>query len=361
MASERYQLARRIAFMKTIDDWLYEHFSDDSLIRRNINRLFVEYNWFIINPPGDGFCGVYISNIAKDISQLHRRGQISSTGIISQRILQCPTKSSFIEKIVSGILNYRAAYKQIQTDIITYNNIEDTRLTLENLKNRMPDPSRLFGYINNTTIFSLNIDSDFTGNRLNNDKRQLLNMLPKQGNIDILFFYFLAYYYKHNYIVLQYDSTSNARTFSEKLSYHAINFVEYYIDDTTNTIIFNNQILDVYKTNTSILFNDGHYIMFYNPNTMVMENLVSMFRTQGERLWLNNNVPSGYRRPSYLAGFIVSKTRQLKRKQRQRHTLRHGRRQRQTLRKGRRQLQTLRKGRSHGRRQGQSYKKNYKK
>ena len=352
MASEYYQLARQIAFMKTIDDWLYERFSDDLLIRRNIYRLFVELNWFIINPPGDGFCGIYISNIAKDISQLHRSGQISSTGIIPQTILQCPTKSSFIQKIVSGIENYRAAYKQIENDIIKYNNIEDTRLTLEDLKNRMPNPFLLSGFINNTTTFSLNINSDFTRGRINNDKRQLLNMLPRQGNIDILFFYFLAYYYEHNYIVLQYDSTSDARTFSAKLSYHAINFVEYYIDDT-NTIRFNNQILDVYKTNTSILFNDGHYVMFHNPNTMVMENLVTMFRNQGERLWLNNNMPSGYRRPSYLAGFIVFKTRQLKR----RHTLRHGRRQRHTLRKGRRQLHTLRKGRSHGRRQGQSYRK----
>lgn len=353
MASEQSQLARRIAYMKNIRVWLYENFLDDSLIRRNISRLFVELNWFIINPPGDGFCGIYISNIANVISELHRTGQISSTGIIPQPILQCPTKHSFIEKIVSGIYKYRAAYKQIEIDIITYNDIEATRLTLEDLKKRMPDPSRLKGFINDTTIFSLDIDSDFTGNLLNNDKRQLLKMLPRQVNVDILFFYFLAYYYEHNYIVLQYDSTSKARTFSEKLSYHAINFVEYNIDHT-NTIIFNNQILDVYKTNTSILFNDGHYVMFYNPNTMVMENLVTMFRNQGERLWLNNNVPYDDRRLSYLvAGSIVSKTRQLKR----RHTLRYGRRQRHTLRKGRRQLQTLRKGRSHGRRQGQSYRK----
>ena len=62
-----------------IEDWASEQFTEDyasnnnidyweiQLLKEKIMRLFNAYGWYVINPPGDGFCGIYVTKIAYEM------------------------------------------------------------------------------------------------------------------------------------------------------------------------------------------------------------------------------------------------------------------------------------------------------
>lgn len=79
----------------SIESWLESQFYYQDRIKMHIRTLFNLGNWRIINPPGDGFCGVYAMSISK---KLH-----INKHVIHQGILQCPTKSQLARHITSGI------------------------------------------------------------------------------------------------------------------------------------------------------------------------------------------------------------------------------------------------------------------
>lgn len=137
--------------------------------------------------------------------------------------------------------------------------------------------------------FTLNLDVDFTTprglSRLNNDKREQVKKLTMAGSIEILFFYFLAYHYEDNYIILNYSPYWRTANFSDKLKCNPINYVNYDILDSE--FIYNSQTESEYKENTSILFNDGHYVIFYNDDLNVEHNKIYELRNIGEPLWKN--------------------------------------------------------------------------
>jgi hypothetical protein len=219
--------------------------------------------------------------------------------------------------------------------------------------------------INNKLTFDLNLDTDFTeqGNLKQEKLTQLEQLqLHRQGNVSIQFLAFLAYKYEHNYIVLEYQNLSYSGDVNTKCTYLNLNYYEYYIykpygeeRKENHIILFNNQTHEKYKSNTSILFNDGHYVLFQNPSKYIEEDLIQEFIYHGaEKLWkqnyafdtfditrviakqLQNTRASIYR---FIRGNKASKL--IKRKQKQRHTLRRKQLKRHTLRRKQLKRQTV--------------------
>ena len=343
------------ASVDNLESWLESHFIhlhqyDKDIIMSHIRTLFNSDwgNWQIINPPGDGFCGVYAMNILKKLRRNHRNRHA-----INQRILQCPTKLTLTNDIIWGIEKYRDAYFRITRDINKYENNKPIQDELIRLKDLMIDPVFFStGMViegANPISFTLDLTEDFTEplglSVLKDVKRQQVIQLIHAGSIEILFFYFLAYRYEQNYIVLNYSPSWLTANFSDKLRYDPINYVDYVIKDyrpdySDSEFIYNTQIDPLYAENTSILFNDGHYVIFYNEDLNVEHRKINELRNSSGRLWKNPSLGQsqvfprlGVSRLSYLRrGGHLRKGKKYTLRKGKKHTLRKGKKH--TLRKG---------------------------
>ena len=186
-------------------------------------------------------------------------------------------------------------------------------------------------------------------------KQQQVIQLINAGSIEILFFYFLAYRYEQNYIVLNYSPSWLTANFSDKLRYDPINYVDYVIKDyrsdySDSEFIYNTQIDPLYVENTSILFNDGHYVIFYNEDLNVEHRKINELRNSSGRLWKNPSAFPGQSQVFPRSG-VPERVPELSYLRRRGGHLRKGKKY--TLRKGKKH--TLRKGKKHTLRKGKKY------
>ena len=114
------------AFQLPIEDWIESHFTEDYASNSEIDYaeivalkdkiltvfLGIGEGWYVINPPGDGFCGIYVAEIAPQMS--------ITPNIDFTRPFRCPTKASFHDTIIEGIQLYRETYIQLQNDLVMY-------------------------------------------------------------------------------------------------------------------------------------------------------------------------------------------------------------------------------------------------
>jgi hypothetical protein len=314
------------AFQLPIEDWIESHFTlqyarnnniiyDDIVsLKEKITRLFNAYGWYVIDPPGDGFCGIYVAKIAYEMSRSYRFDYISP--------IVCPTKEFFFDIIIMGIESYRATYKQLEIDLLKYINLslreiqqyiirvdaggdkEEITLRMRNIPIAKMLIAMYRNMLRQRTIpltgaddssIDLNLDRDFTKEgQLNIDKATAFKQIELYGDVDIQILYFLAYAYQHNYIVLQFEKWSRLGDLNERCSYHRLNYNYYKIGwsrgkelaVSEHIIESNSQSIEEYKRNTSILFNDAHFVLIHNIDKTVTEALIEEFaQPNGEQLW----------------------------------------------------------------------------
>jgi hypothetical protein len=364
------------AFQLPIEDWIESHFTlhyarNNNIIyneivslKEKITRLFNAYGWYVIDPPGDGFCGIYVAKIAYEMSRSYRFDYISP--------IVCPTKEFFFDIIIMGIESYRATYKQLEIDLLKYIDLSLREIELyiirvdaggdkEEITSRMrniPIAKMLIAMYRNMlrertipltgaddSSIDLNLDRDFTREgQLKIDKARAFKQIELYGDVDIQILYFLAFAYQHNYIVLQYEKWSRLGEFNERCSYHRLNYNYYKIGwsrgkelaVSEHIIESNSQSIEEYKKNTSILFNDAHFVLIHNIDKTVTEALIEEFaQPNGEQLWRHSlafaNIRAFFRVHEPLYNYISGRSgrgirsKRLKRRQfkQHKHTLKH--------------------------------------
>ena len=375
------------ALQLPIEDWIESHFTlqyarNNNIIydeivslKEKIIRLFNADGWYVIDPPGDGFCGIYVAKIAYEMSRSYSIDYISP--------IVCPTKEFFFDTIIMGIESYRATYKQLEIDLLKYINLslnqidqyiirvdaggdkEEITLRMRNIPIAKMLIAMYRNMLRQRTItltgadiyIDLNLDRDFTREgQLKIDKAIEFKQIELYGDVDIQILYFLAYAYQHNYIVLQYEKWSRLGELNDRCSYHRLNYNYYKIGwsrgkefaVSEHIIESNSQSVEEYKRNTSILFNDAHFVLIHNIDKTVTELLIEEFaQPNGEQLWKHilafANIRAFFRvrEPFYYINGRGGISKRIKRRQlkQHKHTLKY--RRSKLLSKLRSKLQTL--------------------
>ena len=282
--------------------------------------------WQVINVRGDGFCGVYAVDIGKKIMTRGVR-EIPPTS----EILIHPPKEELLECIYSGMEIYLQTRNEIIHDLVKYsvNNVRAEEVkqiqSISNdlrqaeidqiirTKNRLyettvnPNITHTLIYLLEAMIrefsawvgndyFNLNLDRDFNINgTLKDEKRAELVRLTRESNVDTGIIFFLSYYFEHNFVVLYYKSNSPDEESKRLIA--SVTYIRYaieeYVHPVTNQrnlkndkIIYNSRSVDAALSNTSLMFNNGHFVLFHNPDRMLKESFIREFVLgKGLGLW----------------------------------------------------------------------------
>jgi hypothetical protein len=329
-SSNRTPRGNRRATYQSLEAWNAENNED---VKPSIERIFEDtHGWQVINPAGDGFCGLYAVDLG---NQFINSSEITEDGLVH------PTKEGLLDHVIGGIEIYAKTRKDIIDALAKYSGRTGTlamysgragnealieRITnayiymQENTENAGRDiavqnveqylvKNLLIDYslnlditkmlismleempshfknkpINDRSYFDFNIydPNHFDKVQVTDIKKQELNALLDQGNVDIFFISFLAYYYQRNFIVLFYDSRAapDQRFICNSVTY--INYlIDYYDKNIKNhSITFNSRNYSAAVSQTSLLFNNGHYVLFHHRNFKVREKLISKFMTR---------------------------------------------------------------------------------
>ena len=289
----------------------------------HLRKIFTQTGWQVINPKGDGFCGVNAIRIGRMLIQQN----ISAD--IPQKILKHSSKSELRRQIIIGMQNYAKTRQSIIIDLAKYSEnkvtkeeitqieyiYEDTdpeiKKKINHLKLKLRKTSKnvlitdtlldmlevmrrevnSFVEDDNYFYFKLSLDTDFTFDgttaTLTDSKIAELYALTELENVNSAIIYFLAYYYQHNFIILYYIASLNLDV---QLFTASISYISYTIETTkslkNDNIIFNSRNSENVIENTSLLFHDGHFVLFHNPNRDIKKAVLSMFIFEKNRFIL---------------------------------------------------------------------------
>ena len=224
------------------DKWLDDNFSEDATpeaieIKRKLAKLFGKKDWSVVDPRGDGFCGLYAATI--DYNSAGRK-------VIS--------KDDIIHSIVEGIKAYYEARElHIRNEIP--------------LPNELTNPTYYLTFtpegINPTTgekieEDSLYITEETVKNKANRAAlEERLQIIKTLSNLPGEMFMFLSYAYKRNFLVLYYAMGSSRPAFY----FWTPCYADVYRNDGDGPVTY------PYENATSIMFNNQHYFLFHNPNS----------------------------------------------------------------------------------------------
>ena len=290
---------------------------------RGLNR---GTGWQVINVTGDGFCGVYAVDIGKKIMTRGVREILPTSEILIH-----PPKEELLECIYSGMEIYLQTRNEIIHDLVKYsvNNVRAEEVKqiqsisndlsqaeidqIVRTKNRLyettvnPNITHTLIYLLEAMIrefsawvgndyFNLNLDRDFNINgTLKDEKRAELVRLTRESNVDTGIIFFLSYYFEHNFVVLYYKSNSPDEESKRLIA--SVTYIRYaieeYVHPVTNQrnlkndkIIYNSRSVDAALSNTSLMFNNGHFVLFHNPDRMLKESFIREFVLgKGLGLW----------------------------------------------------------------------------
>lgn len=329
ITGNRTPRGNRRATYQSLEDWNAMN-GLPGYAKDKITRIFQNTDgWLVINPAGDGFCGLYAVDLG---NQFIKRSEITEEGLVH------PTKEGLLDHVIGGIEVYAETRKNIIDALAKYTGrtgelaqysgpAGNERLieritnayiyTQENTENAGRDiaiqnveqyivKNLLIDYTENLDItkmlismleempshfknkpindhshFDFNIydPNHFDKVRVTRRKREELNALLVQGNVDIFFISFLAYYYERNFIVLFYDSHAapDQRFICNSVTYISYEIADYDNDIRKHRITFNSRNYSAAVSQTSLLFNNGHYVLFHHPEFKVREKLISKF------------------------------------------------------------------------------------
>jgi len=210
-------------------------------VRNKLARLFGKNNWDVIDPKGDGFCGLYAATI-------DYASHASVTKIVMSR-------DTIIDSIVQGLEEYyKARNLHITMGIPLPNELKTPEFWME------------FGGLEDAmTITEENIKTETNKRAL----RERFEILKTLANIPGEAFTLLAYAYKRNFLILNYDKDSSQP--------YVLSWIPCYADVYKQ----DDEVTYPYERSTSIMFKTDHYFLFHNDDNQLKKEVVA--RTlQGE-------------------------------------------------------------------------------
>ena len=207
-------------------------------LRSKLIHLFGKKNWSVIDPRGDGFCGLYAATI--DYS--------SENAVVMSR-------DTIIDSIVLGLEEYYKARELHKT-------------------NKIPLPNELRSadfYMEFTPEDSMMISQENVKNETNKRAfRKRLQVLETLTTIPGEAFVLLAYAYKRNFLVLNYDD-----------KFPLYPYILVWTPCYADVFILEGNVIYPHEAATSIMFNNGHYFLFHNTNTQLKKETIARI-IQGE-------------------------------------------------------------------------------
>jgi hypothetical protein len=220
--------------------------------------------------------------------------------------------------------------------------------------------------INDQSYFEFDIynTDHWNEGRLTRIKELELSTLLDQGTVDIFFISFLAYCYECNFIVLFYDGHAAPH---QRLICNSVTYINYAIAPGNkikdDIIVQNSRNYSTAVSRTSLLFNNGHYQIFYHPHENVRDKLISKFMTReydvdnpwevwGWGTWQDSGPTAPLVMDVFPAeltelGAAIKKRKKRGKKQKQRLTQRQQQKQTQRQRQRQQQKQTQRQRQRH--------------
>ena len=219
------------------DTWLDTMFHSNASqnaknLKSKLTHLFGKKNWSVIDPRGDGFCGLYAATI--DYS--------SENGVIMSR-------DTIIDSIVLGLEEYYKARELHKA-------------------NKIPLPNELRSaefYMEFTPEDSIMISQENVKNEINKRAlRKRLQVLETLTTIPGEAFVLLAYAYKRNFLVLNYDD-----------KFPLYPYILVWTPCYADVFILEGNVIYPHEAATSIMFNNGHYFLFHNTNTQLKKETIA--------------------------------------------------------------------------------------
>jgi len=262
---EDEQVEGREASQKPFEEWINE-FSEEHPARARLYDLFNGGGWTVVNPRGDGFCGLYVAAI--DFQTNH---DPNTDPILIQRVLEVD-RDGLIELIIDGMKKYYEARNQhIRLGIRIPSELGGGRGGENKIIN--VDDSDVTSYFELTEQLLVN-NEEFI--------REKLRILGRLGNTPEALFVFLPYIYKRSYLILSYDAFRQGPPY-------LTTFMPCYADvrrDARGNAIYPYGEF----TNSALMFNNGHYFLLNNPDSAIKAEVITnilenKFSDEPRRLW----------------------------------------------------------------------------
>ena len=206
-------------------------------LKSKLARLFGKNNWSVIDPRGDGFCGLYTATI----------DYTSGTDIVM-------SKDTIIDSIVLGVEEYYKAKKlHITMGIPLPDELNMSKFYME------------FSKEDSMMISEENIRNETNKRAL----RKRFEILKTLSHIPGEAFLLLAYAYKRNFLILNYDDKSSRP--------YVLSWIPCYADVYKH----GSEVVYPRESAISIMFKTGHYFLFHNTDIQVKKEALARI-LQGE-------------------------------------------------------------------------------
>jgi hypothetical protein len=256
----------REASQKPFEEWINE-FSEEHPARARLYDLFNGGGWTVVNPRGDGFCGLYVAAI--DFQTNHA---LDTDPMLIQRVLEID-RDGLIELIIDGIKKYyEARNRHIELGIPIPSELGGGRGGENKIINvDDSDPTSYFELTEQLLV----TNEEFI--------REKLRILGRLANTPEALFVFLPYIYKRSYLILSYDGRN------PDTPPYLTTFMPCYADvrrDARGNAIYPYGEF----TNSALMFNNGHYFLLNNPDSAIKAEVITnilenKFSDEPRRLW----------------------------------------------------------------------------
>ena len=255
----------RGATQHSFEEWINEY-SEEYPARARLYDLFNGGGWSVVNPRGDGFCGLYVAAI--DFQNNHA---LNTDPMLVERVEEV-NRDGLIELIIDGMKKYYEARNQhIRLGIRIPSELGGGRGGENKLINvDDADPSSYFVLTEQLLL----TNEEFI--------REKLIILGHLANTPEALFVFLPYIYKRSYLILTYD---RFRPISPYLTTFMPCLADVRRDARGNATYPYSGF-----TNSALMFNNGHYFLLHNPDNaikaaVITDILENKFSDEPRRLW----------------------------------------------------------------------------
>jgi hypothetical protein len=271
----------RGATEKPFEAWINEY-SEEYPARAKLYNLFNGRGWSVVNPRGDGFCGLYVAAI--DFQNNHAP---NTDPRLVERVHEV-SRDGLIELIIDGMKKYyEARNRHIELGIRIPSELADNKYFNVDDTTHIDDDGDLGVSEDNFIV---------TEELLVNDEdtiRAKLRVLERLGNTPEALFVYLPYIYKRSYLILSYDGRN------PDTPPYLTTFMPCLADvrrDARGNAIYPYGGF----TNSALMFNNGHYFLLHNTNSdikadVITDILANKFSDEPIRLWQNIFAAEGRR------------------------------------------------------------------
>ena len=244
----------REAFQFDFDKWVI---SNDEA-RRKLHTLFYGKGWSVVNPRGDGFCGLYIAAI-----DFQNNANPNTDPEVLRMVLEVQ-RDGLIDLILEGMKKYyEARDRHIALRIQIPDELGDNEYF--NIDDRVDEVDE-----DDNKFLRISPDNFILTHQLlstNEERiREKLRILEVLSNTPEAVFRYLSYMYNRNYLILSHDE---GRDISPFLTTFIPCYADVRLDEQRRPIYPYNDL-----TNTAVMYNNGHYYLLNNPDTTKKAQLV---------------------------------------------------------------------------------------